>query len=506
MDTIIRYYCRQTSQPEKRLTPDEAQAIVGAGMKLGVVYQGAGNAASSFSDANGTQDGSHARDYASRVIGQPRGSAIYFAVDYDASPADIRSRIVPYFAAVRRALASGGGEPDYLVGVYGSGAVCQALLDARLVSLTWVSQSRGFTGTAQFVASGRWNLKQGPESTLCGMSIDSNVGNPQQPQFGAFSSLGGAGVAVAPTIYSTIPAIFPATGTSMMGGDVSSVQERLRRLNYETGAVDGVYGSLTRGALLAFQSDNKLPLTGVADAATLVALDRASPRPLDPARVGATADDLRALGSQTIRQADNTKRVGLISSILGVLGIGNSAMVQIATPAATPAPAAQTADALRPVLTKFLSELQPVLSQPAAATNDATITQLRETARHLQGLNLQNLLSPDNIQAFQQIKALIPPDVVKASPELGKVLQATDALHMVKPQLQTIVDVLPTFFTDGTALNLVAKGAAVAAQTFIPGFGGSLAALGIGLAANFLGNKIINARVQDHRTGANRNI
>ena len=41
------------------------------------------------------------------------------------------------------------------------------------------------------------------------------------------------------------------------------------------------------------------------------------------------------------------------------------------------------------------------------------------------------------------------------------------------------------------------------ANTFLPGFGGSLAALGIGVAGMVLGNRIINRRVQEHRDGDN---
>jgi hypothetical protein len=503
VDTIIRYYCRRTSQSEKRLTPDEAAAIIRAGIKLAVVYQGAGNSAASFSQTNGTQDASHARDYASHQIGQPRGSAIYFAVDYDATAGDVRSSIIPYFTAVRQAFATASGEPEYQIGVYGSGAVCQALLDARLVSLTWVSQSRGFRGTADFVASGRWNLKQGRESNLCGMSIDSNEANPRLPQFGAFSEI--AGVGRAPEIALGYGAPVPLTIA-----DLRFVQERLHRLNYPTGDIDGVYGSLTRGALLAFQADNRLPLTGVADAATVAALNVAAPRPLDPTRVGATADDLRKLGSQTIRQADNTKRVGFLSSILGALGIGNSAMVQMTTPAASaPATTIGRPDTLQPALTRFLAELQSFLAptQPAQpGQQQGDIKHLTDALKQLESLNLQSAITPDNVEVLRQIKGLIPPEALQKVPELNKALQALDTVRQVKPQLQTIFDVLPTFFSDGNTLNLIAKGAAAVAGSTIPGFGGALVALGIGVAANFLGNRMIRSGVQEFRTGANKGI
>ncbi|MCP3473097.1 hypothetical protein NLM33_22520 [Bradyrhizobium sp. CCGUVB1N3] len=95
--------------------------------------------------------------------------------------------------------------------------------------------------------------------------------------------------------------------------------------------------------------------------------------------------------------------------------------------------------------------------------------------------------------------------VLTKNPDLSKVLQLADIARQARPQLQTVFDTLPSFFT-GTALQFLAKGAAVAASSMIPGFGGSLAALGIGLAANYFGNKIVQARVDDHQTGANRRL
>ncbi|MGY8680474.1 glycoside hydrolase domain-containing protein [Bradyrhizobium sp. UFLA05-153] len=495
VDTIIRYYCRNTRQAEKRLTPDEAAAIIRAGLRLAVVYQGAGDSAASFSQDAGAQDGAYARDYAANVIGQPAGSAIYFAVDYDASDADIRTRIVPYFNAVRQALKGGAGDASYQVGVYGSGAVCQALLQAGLVSYTWVSQSGGFNGTAAFLRSGQWNLHQRLPSTLYGLSVDPNDPNPQRPQFGAFNQLATGAPALAnigvASNYAPLPSI-----------SATFVQQQLQRLNYPPGAIDGDYGPLTRAALLAFQADNNLPLTGVADAATAAAFETARPRALDPARVRATADDLREMGSVTVKQADHTKTAGWIASILGVLGIGNSGIVEMANSAGAPVTPPPTGQ-LPQGLFKFLGDLQVFLSSGQPADK---LEPIKEGLRQLQAVDLKSLITPENANVLQQLKALIPPDVLTKNPDLSKVLQLADIARQARPQLQTVFDMLPSFFTDGTALQVLAKGAAVAASSMIPGFGGSLAALGIGLAANYFGNKIIQARVADHQTGANRRL
>lgn len=65
--------------------------------------------------------------------------------------------------------------------------------------------------------------------------------------------------------------VFPAGTTLKQGSsgpEVSQVQDRLRILRYFTGSTDGVYGSGTYNAVLAFQADNGLTQNGEVDAAT----------------------------------------------------------------------------------------------------------------------------------------------------------------------------------------------------------------------------------------------
>ena len=62
---------------------------------------------------------------------------------------------------------------------------------------------------------------------------------------------------------------------------VQDIQERLKALNYLAGAADGIFGLGTENALKAFQELNGLEITGVADEATLKALNgaQAIPKP-----------------------------------------------------------------------------------------------------------------------------------------------------------------------------------------------------------------------------------
>ncbi|MDD7909209.1 DUF1906 domain-containing protein [Pseudovibrio exalbescens] len=163
----------------KRIQRNEAVALTQNGIQIFTVYQDAQNAPGDFSAAYGTQNGTTALQQA-QAIGQPAGSAIYFAVDYDASQNDYDTRIKPYFEAVRTALAG-----RYKPGVYGSGLICQNLLNDRLVDYCWLSESSGYRDHQTFLDSGNWNLSQEPATN----AYDKDLINPQKPDFGGFRHL-----------------------------------------------------------------------------------------------------------------------------------------------------------------------------------------------------------------------------------------------------------------------------------------------------------------------------
>lgn len=166
---VGRYYSRSAW---KRLTRPEAEALSAAGIAIWAVYQDAGNAYERFDAARGRDQARRALAYARDIIGQPAGSAIYFAVDYDASPKEVRGGIKDYFAAIAAMFAADGA--GYRVGVYGNGAACAAMLDAGLADLAWLSMSTGHHGHRAFSRSRRWALRQRPETKLCGLGIDPN--------------------------------------------------------------------------------------------------------------------------------------------------------------------------------------------------------------------------------------------------------------------------------------------------------------------------------------------
>lgn len=56
--------------------------------------------------------------------------------------------------------------------------------------------------------------------------------------------------------------------------EIRSIQERLQELGYFNGPLTGYYGSITEDAVIRFQRDNGLSVTGTIDADTLAAMER----------------------------------------------------------------------------------------------------------------------------------------------------------------------------------------------------------------------------------------
>lgn len=183
---VGRYYSKNKW---KRLGKAEAAALSADGFTLFAVYQDANNKYDKFSKIKGQSAAQSAIEYASSEIGQPEGSAIYFSVDYDASPKEADGGIRSYFEGVRSVFDA--APKKYKIGVYGNGAVCDRMLTLGLVDYTWLSMSKGHHGHKDFYKSNRWALCQKLETTLCGMDVDPNETNPNL-DFGGFR-LGAAG-------------------------------------------------------------------------------------------------------------------------------------------------------------------------------------------------------------------------------------------------------------------------------------------------------------------------
>lgn len=273
--------------------------------------------------------------------------------------------------------------------------------------------------------------------------------------------------------------------------EVRALQEKLVDLGYSLGKVDGDFGSLTAGALLAFQYDNHLPFTGELDQATRAAFKVARPRPLDRERLKTSEEDLAKDGSRVVTDARRARILSWVTGLLGDLGVGNSAAVN-----AEQGRAATSGANLPDNLLQFLDNIQKL----AGPVNAPQLKALSDTAKSLAD-QVKNLSLPQD--AASQLRRAIPPDLL-SNPGIASALESIEKLSTSQARsMNTIFDVLPTLFANDSALQTLMTGVATVAGSVLPGFGGSAAILAAGLAGRHFANRIAAARVEDHRSGVN---
>lgn len=183
----VRYYSNPDNpdQAWKIISRAEAQRILDSGLKLCMVYQDEAGSQSCFSREKGFQAIQNAITLAEE-IGQPYGSAIYFAVDYDAGGIALGNNIMPYFDAINEYLNECGN--PYKVGVYGSGFICSRVKSIGFASYTWLSMSTGWAEYSTYNTPSKYNIKQVEGAVIDGVLVDLDVtGNASE--YGAFSSL-----------------------------------------------------------------------------------------------------------------------------------------------------------------------------------------------------------------------------------------------------------------------------------------------------------------------------
>jgi hypothetical protein len=94
-----------------------------------------------------------------RHIGQPKGTPIYFAIDYEFESKEAKDEeqvkgLLDYFREVKEELSRNG----YLVGAYGDGDALALLNNEKLIKFAWISPSAAYSRTSEFFNLGHWNL------------------------------------------------------------------------------------------------------------------------------------------------------------------------------------------------------------------------------------------------------------------------------------------------------------------------------------------------------------
>lgn len=205
---VARYY-RDPASRWPTLTAGEVQRLSALGLKIVTVWEWHSRDPAYFSYSSGYYDALSAYRQA-KGVGQPAGSAIYFAVDFNARGPTLQP-VDQYFRGVAAGFAAAsGGRPEYKVGVYGSGAVCAMVRGERLAQYSWLSGSTAWEGSSGY---GDWSIRQAPQGARFANLAFSHDANEARDDYGGFSlaspgSAAPAAVAAAPATAPT-PAVSP---------------------------------------------------------------------------------------------------------------------------------------------------------------------------------------------------------------------------------------------------------------------------------------------------------
>ena len=154
IDFVARYY-RDPTSSLPALSSQEARKLASFGLKIVAVWEQNSPDPENLSYSSGYSDAFSAYKQA-KAIGQPAGSAIYFAIDFNAHELEPAKE---YFRGIAAGLtAASGGRAEYKVGVYGSGAVCDAIKRAGLARYSWLTKATSWDGSLDY---NDWNIKQG---------------------------------------------------------------------------------------------------------------------------------------------------------------------------------------------------------------------------------------------------------------------------------------------------------------------------------------------------------
>lgn len=237
IDFVARYYSRTTKNSNKRLSLEEATALNQADIALIAVYEDNPTSKDYFSSDRGKSDGKSAYAYA-QDINQPSQSAIYFAVDYDATSQDIQGPIKEYFQGVFDGLKnSSDSKPIYKIGVYGSGACCDYLRkNLNFVEFSWLAESTGWLNSKTY---NTWNIKQSIATTsLCGLDKTAWDSNEAQGNYGQFTIIEANNPSSTTAIAATnTPTTASTTQTGLATINSSTINKTTDFLKASTGTI-----------------------------------------------------------------------------------------------------------------------------------------------------------------------------------------------------------------------------------------------------------------------------
>ena len=151
----------------KSLVTNEKNLYKKYNINIVSVYQNDGTQYEYFTEKHAKLDALSAL-MSAKILNQPHGTAIYFAVDYNASNNQLE-RIRNYFDIIKSKL---GGR--YQIGVYGSGLVCSSI-KPNYAQYSWLGHSVVFYGYGEYDDTTKYNIKQAETYSCNGIAVDDDI-------------------------------------------------------------------------------------------------------------------------------------------------------------------------------------------------------------------------------------------------------------------------------------------------------------------------------------------
>ncbi|GIN93287.1 hypothetical protein J22TS1_43380 [Siminovitchia terrae] len=172
---IGRYLTNVPGGLNKRIQPGELQTIFNAGLSVYPIFQESHANANNFSRNQGYEDYQKAFK-AAASYGFPKGTTIYFAVDFDVLGHEISNAIIPHFTGLNEAKNAMGNQ--YNIGIYGPRNACIQVSDRGLADYSFVSGlSTGFSGNLGYPLPKNWSFDQISTITIGSGSGTINIDN-----------------------------------------------------------------------------------------------------------------------------------------------------------------------------------------------------------------------------------------------------------------------------------------------------------------------------------------
>lgn len=158
---VGRYLTGTANGKRKFITFEEIKNLESAGLRVFPIYQDGGYKVQYFQNLRQGFVDAHTAITAAKRIGVPKGTTIYFAVDFDCYDYQMKSFIVPYFKKLNFVFNSETNNKKYKVGIYAPRYICSYISEKGLAEYSFVADmSSGYSCNLGYPIPENWAFDQ----------------------------------------------------------------------------------------------------------------------------------------------------------------------------------------------------------------------------------------------------------------------------------------------------------------------------------------------------------